>query len=249
MYGMGTYLCMMPVYDRKPEPSVMIERGLNTEHHVLPGQYVSFIYNQGGALVKWFRDTFASAEHRQADAAGQDIYPALMAEMPEGPSKVMVLPHFTITGPPKFIADSCGMVAGLTLDTPRGTILKGILEGSTFYLRECFETLPGAGIAITDFRAVGGGSKSDAWIQVCADILGRPFIRPRINEAGVLGAAILAGTGCGVFASLKVGVETMVRLDRQFDPNPAQQRQYDEHFARYRRLWPLMAGYLRELAV
>jgi xylulokinase len=248
MYGMGTYLCMMPVFDRRPEPSVMIERGLNTEHHVVPGHYVSFIYNQGGVLVKWFRDTFASAEHRQADAAGQDIYAALLAEMPEGPSKVMVLPHFTATGPPQFIADSCGVVAGLKLDTPRGTILKGILEAITFYLRECFETLPEADIAITDFRAVGGGSKSDAWIQVCANILGRPFLRPRVNEAGVLGAAILAGAGCGVFASLKAGVETMVRLDRQFDPDPAQQQQYEESFARYRRLWPLMADYLRELA-
>ncbi len=60
----------------------MIERGLNTEHHAVPGQFVSFIYNQGGVLVKWFRDTFAAAEHRQAAARGQNLYPALFAEMP-----------------------------------------------------------------------------------------------------------------------------------------------------------------------
>lgn len=247
MYGMGTYITMMPVFRQRREPGVMIERGLNTEHHAAPGRYVSFIYNLGGALVKWFRDTFAMAERQQAKATGQDIYSMLTAEMPDGPSSVMALPHWGPTGPPKFIADSCGVMAGLRLETSRGEILKGILEATAFYLRECFESLPATGITIDDFRAVGGGSKSDAWIQICADILGRPFVRAKINEAGALGAAIIAGTGSGIFPSLEVGVETMVKLDRTFYPDPRQQRLYDDRFEKYRRLWPLMADYLREL--
>lgn len=248
MYGMGTYLCLMPVFGRRPEAPAMIKRGLNTEHHAVPGQYVSFLYNQGGSLVKWFRNTFAAEERRQAQLSGQDLYASLMSEMPAGVSRIMVLPHFAITGPPEFIADSCGVVAGLKLDTGRGEILKGLIEAMTFYLRETFETLPEAGIDIADFRTVGGGSKSDTWIQMSADILGRPFVRPKINEAGVLGAAILAGVGCGVFSSLEVGVETMVQLDRRFDPDPKQQELYNERFTKYRRLWPLMRDYLRDLA-
>ena len=247
MYGMGTYICMMPVFAQRPEPTAMIARGLNTEHHAMPGQYVSFIYNQGGVLVKWFRDTFAAVERDQALAAGQDLYPLLMAEMPPYPSPVMVLPHFTATGPPNFIADFSGVIAGLKLETSRGDILKGILEATTFYLRECFETLPGTGISITDFRAVGGGSKSETWIQICADILGLPFVRPRVNEAGALGAAILAGGGCGVFSSLESGVERMVQLGRSIEPDPTRQRLYDERFAQYQRLWHSMADGLRAL--
>lgn len=247
MYGMGTYICMMPVFASRPPVEQMIAQGLNTEHHVAPGQFVSFIYNQGGALVKWFRDTFAAAERRLA-APGSDLYAALMAEMPPGPSRVMALPHFTITGPPRFIADSSGVIAGLKLETSRGEILKGLIEATTFYLRECFENLPQAGIEICDFRAVGGGSKSDAWVQTCADILGRPFVRPRISEAGVLGAAILAGAGCGAFASLAEGVAAMVQLERTFIPNPATQRRYDERFEKYRRLGPLLQAYLHDLA-
>lgn len=247
MYGMGTYICMMPVFAQRPEPAAMIARGLNTEHHAVPGQYVSFIYNQGGVLVKWFRDTFAAVERDQAQAAGQDLYPLLLAEMPPHPSPVMVLPHFTATGPPNFIADSCGVIAGLKLETSRGDILKGILDATTFYLRECLESLPGTGISITDFRAVGGGSKSEVWIQICADILGLPFVRPRINEAGALGAAVLAGAGCGVFPSLEAGVESMVQLGRMIEPNPARQRLYDERFAQYQQLWTLTADGLRAL--
>jgi xylulokinase len=247
-YGMGTYLCMTPVFDRRPEAAAMIARGLNTEHHAVPGQYVSFIYNQGGALVKWFRDTFAAVERQQAKAKQQDIYDILLAEMPDSPSRVIALPHFTSTGPPQFISDSCGVIAGVKLETTRGEILKGLIEATTYYLRESFETLPEAGINISDFRAVGGGSKSDAWVQICADIMGRPFVRPKINEAGVLGAAILAGTGCGLFSSLQEGVKNMVQLNKTFIPDPSKHSKYNERFNLYQRLWPQMADYLRALA-
>jgi len=247
VYGMGTFLCITPVFSQRREAAAMMERGLNTEHHAVPGRYVTFLYNQGGSLVKWYRDTFAAAEHRQAQAAGGDVYADLLAEMPPDPSGVIVLPHFATTGPPGFVADSRGVVAGLQLETTRGDILKGILEGMTFYLRECVESLPPTGIEITEFRPVGGGSRSDTWIQLSADILGQPFVRPRVTEAGTLGAAILAGVGKGVF-SLRSGIEAMVCLERAFEPDPRQQALYWDRFARYRQLWPLLAGYLRDLA-
>lgn len=247
MYGMGSYLCMVPVFSKRPEGQGMIERGLNTEHHAVPGQFVSFIYNQGGILVKWLRDTFAAAEHKSAKAAGQDIYPLLFSEMPEDPSGVVVLPHFTITGPPHFISDSKGVLAGLKLETSRGEILKGILESTTFYLRESIETLPGAGIHINEYCAVGGGSKSAQWVQICADILGRPFVRPQNNEAGVLGAAILAGVGCGVFPTIRDGASAMVHMEQRFEPEEHKTQLYNERFDKYCQLYPLMSDYLRLL--
>ena len=247
MYGMGTYICMVPVFDRRPEPAAMIARGLCTEHHAVPGQFVSFIYNQGGALVKWYRDTFAAIERQQGAASGADVYAALIAEMPVEPSQVLALPHFTTTGPPEFTSDSCGVIAGLHLGTKRGEVLKGLIESMTFYLRECFESLP-SGLAVSDFRAAGGGSKSDAWLQISADILGRPFLRPKVNEAGALGAAIIAGTGSGIFPSISAGVERMVKPGQTFFPDPRMAQRYDERFEKYRRLWPLMKDYLRELA-
>jgi xylulokinase len=246
MYGMGTYICMTPVYEQRPPAAAMIAQGLNTEHHAAPGKFVSFIYNQGGALVKWYRDTFAIQERKQAVLDGADVYNTLTAEMPEAPSRVMALPHFTATGPPRFIADSCGVLAGLYLDTPRGEILKGLIEGSTFYLRACLEALPEE-IKIQNLHAAGGGSKSEAWLQIIADILGRPVVQPVINEAGALGAAILAGTGSGIFASVGEGVEAMVKQRREFEPQPQVQRIYNERFAKYQQLWPLLENYLRSL--
>jgi xylulokinase len=245
VYGMGTFICITPVYTRRPDPSAMRAQGLNTEHHAVPGALVSFLYNQGGSLVKWYRDTFAAAEHVRARAEGWDVYDALFAELPEGLSGLTVLPHFTTTGPPDFIADSAGVIAGLRLETPRVAILKAIVEGATFYLRACMAGLPGLGITIEDFRAVGGGSKSDAWVQLTADILGRPLTRPRVTEAGALGAAIIAGVGSGQFGSYPEAIEAMVGLERTFEPNLTRHREYDGAFEAYRRLGPLMADYLR----
>lgn len=245
MYGMGTFICAVPVFSRRAAPGVMIPRGLCTEHHAAPNRYVSFIYNQGGALLKWCRDTMAATDHRAAKSAGRDIYDDLMREMPAEPGKLMVLPHFIGTGPPGFIEDTAGVIAGLHLDTSRGAVVKGVLEGATYYIHECLDSLPSAGIAVRDFRAVGGGGKSDAWVQLSADIIGKPFVRPKVTEAGALGAAIVAGAGCGVFASLREGVARLVALDRTFEPDAHRHAIYGERFAKYRQLYPLLQDYLR----
>jgi xylulokinase len=248
VFGMGTYHCITPVFTTPPDPQAMIARGLNTEHHAIPGCYVCFIYNQGGALVKWFRDTFAYAEHHQAEAEGRSVYPALFAEIPVEPSGVMVLPHFAPTGPPRFIVDSAGLMAGFHLGTQRGDVLKGIIEGVAFYLKELVDSLPTTGITIENYRAVGGGSSSDAWVQTCADIFGKPFTRPVITEAGALGAAIIAGVGAGVFESYAEGVVAMVKLERTFEPDLPRHGRYQARYQYYQRLGPLMADYLRELS-
>jgi xylulokinase len=244
VYGLGTFHCITPVFTKPPAPQLMIPQGLNTEHHAVPDRYVTFIYNQGGSLLKWFRHTFATAEPQ---AAGQDIYPALLAEMPAEPSPVLVLPHFTTTGPPDFIADSAGVMVGLRLHTTRGDILKGMIEGAAYYLKEVVDSLPATGIRIDEYRAAGGGSRSDAWVQMCADIFGQVISRPAITEAGALGAAIIAGVGSGVFASFAEGVGQMVKLERAFEPDPKRHEQYQGRYEDYRQLWPLLGDYLRGL--
>jgi xylulokinase len=242
-YGLGTFTCITPVYARRRAPRLMLERGLNTQHHAVPARYVSFIYTPGGSLVKWYRDTIANAGR-----AGGDPYPALFAEMPEGPSGLVVLPHFAPTGPPDFISDSTGLIAGMRLETSRGEILKGILEGVTFYLKECVDALPPTGIEIAEYRVAGGGSKSDRWVQLCADVMGQRFVRPAVAEAGALGAAIIAAVGSGAVPSFEAGVEAMVRLEREFEPDPEQHRLYGEWYDLYRQLWPTTAGTLRAVA-
>ncbi|MHC4591853.1 MAG: FGGY-family carbohydrate kinase, partial [Planctomycetota bacterium] len=130
--GIGSFECITPTYDHIPDSGPMLANGLNVEHHVLPGLYVSFIYNQAGTLVKWFRDVFAGAD-QQLVGEDVDIYDVLAEEMPEGPTRLLMLPYFETTGPPDFISDAKGAIVGLRTGTTRGEILKSIMECVTFY--------------------------------------------------------------------------------------------------------------------
>jgi len=239
--GMGTVECITPVYNGIPSADTMLPIGLNVEHHVLPGLYLSFLYNQSGSLVKWFRDTFA------AELQGDDVYGALMGEMPAAPSRLLVLPHFEMTGAPDFITDSAGVIAGLRTSTERGEILKAIIEGAAFYFVESLDALRGLGIDLSEFIATGGGAKSAAWLQIKADIYGVPFVRPRITECGALGAALLAGCATGVFSGPAEGVAQFVARERVFEPDMTRHAQYREMHAKYRQVYPAMKGLLAEL--
>lgn len=239
VYGLGTYACLTPIYDHLPPAGRMIAAGLSVEHHAVPGLYVSFYYNlTGGALLKWFRNTFAALEHAQAQARGEDVYDRLLADMPAGPTDLLVLPHFAPTGPPRFDEHPYGLIAGLSLETTRGEFVKGLLEGVTYYFREGLDHLAAAGITLEEYRATGGGARSDAWLQITADILGKPLARPRITEAGALGAAILAGLGAGVFAHVGEALDALVQVERVFVPDAGRHQQYEERFSRYRQLYP-----------
>lgn len=242
--GIGSYECLTPTYDRIPEAGPMLAHGLNTEHHVLPGLYVSFLYNQAGTLVKWFRDTFAAGEK---DAAGGSIYRKLDGEMPAAPTRLLALPYFEITGPPNFTADASGVIAGLKTGTTRGEIFKCILESVTYYFVDSLAVLRELGVDASSFTATGGGAKSDKWLQIKADIFGVPIIRPEIAEAGALGAAILAGLGTGVFASAREGVAQFVRRDRVFEPDAGRHALYAGRMALYRQLYPAIRELLRKL--
>jgi xylulokinase len=239
IYGMGTFICITPVYDRLPDRDAMLASGLNIEHHVVGGHYVSFLYNlTGGALLKWYRDQFGLLEKREAAAQGRDPYDLLLADLPPEPTNLLVLPHFAVTGPPLFESRTKGVIMGLTLETDRKTFLKGLLEGVTYYFREGLDLLEQAGVTVEEFRATGGGAKSAVWLQIKADILGKPLATVKVTEAGSLGAAILAGVGTGVYRSIDEAVNTVVKVDRVFEPDAARHEKYGEQFAKFRKVYP-----------
>jgi xylulokinase len=92
-------------------------------------------------------------------------------------------------------------------------------------------------------RHAGGGARSSVWCQIRADVLGRPIDRVECVDAGVVGAAVLAGVAAGVFPSIEEAADRMVRLERTFEPNLALRTQYDEGFGRYTDLYARLKGF------
>ena len=235
--GIGTVECIAPSYDRIPDASKMLQAGLNVEHHILPDLYVSFIYNQAGTLVKWFRKTFAAADEKLL-GPGKDIYDALSAEMPTEPTSLLTLPYFEPTGTPHFITDASGAILGLTTSTTRGEILKSLMECETLYFMESLLTLKELGIDTSEFTATGGGAKSDAWLQMKSDIFGVPFVRPKVVESGTLGAAMLAGISTGALTNVRDAVACFVKEEKRFEPNMKHHRIYQEKYQKYSQVYP-----------
>jgi xylulokinase len=235
--GLGTFQCIAPLFEMPADPLKMLRNSLNIENHVLPDLYIAFVYNQAGALVKWFRNTFA-ADHRDEE----DIYERLNKEIPREPTDVLVLPHFEPPQWPGYVPDSAGAILGLRTDTTRGEILQSIMECASLYLLPGAEALKELGQPLKSLVAVGGGAKSDAWVQINADIFGLPVVRPRNSEAGLVGAAMLAGLATGVYGSAAEAAARRVKVDRVFEPRDSNHAFYAAKSRQLAKVYPALRG-------
>jgi xylulokinase len=209
--------------------------------HVVPELYLAMTLNHSGGLVlRWFRDTFGQEEMQEARASGLDAYELLLQDASPEPSSLLLLPDFAGSGTPTFDTASKGAILGLTFGTNKTELAKAILEGLTFELRLNLDLLKDAGVIIDELRAIGGGTRSELWLQLKADICGVPVVAPRITEAASWGAALLAGAAAGHFSSAAEASEEMLHLDRRFEPNPKRMARYEERYELYREVYPAL---------
>jgi xylulokinase len=209
--------------------------------HTAPGLYLAMTLNHSGGLVlRWFRDTFGDEEMRKAQASGRDAYELLLQDASPEPTSLLLLPDFAGSGTPTFDTASKGAVLGLTFGTTKTDLAKAILEGLTFELRLNLDLLKEGGVHIDELRAIGGGARSELWLQLKADITGVPVVAPRITEAASWGAALLAGVGAGHFANAASAAQKLIHLERRFEPHPERMARYDERYALYQELYPTL---------
>lgn len=240
-YGIGTVECITVTFDTPKNPSVMLENNFQCYSHVVPDLFVTLGFNfTGGSLLKWYRDTFAEKEREEASEKGINPYDLILADLPDDPSPVIILPHFTVTGTPHFDTHSKGAILGLTLGTKKNDIVKAILEGVTFEIKQNAELMAKAGIEIREMRATGGGAKSRKWIQLKADIMGIPIASLNVSEATSLGTAILAGVATGLYQSFESAVEELVKVKEVFYPDPNRNKIYKERFEIYKKIYPAL---------
>jgi xylulokinase len=206
--------------------------------HVYPERYISLAYSTcSGNLLRWFRDNFGERYLRVAKNSSRDIYDVLVESANLGDSGLLLLPHFIGSGTPYLDPQSRGAILGLNLSTQPEDWIAAILEGTTFELKLNINSLEEAGSPIDRIYAVGGGAKSDRWLQLKADITGKPIVRLDITESGCLGAAIQAGLACGLFPSRDEAIQSLVHHGRQFDPDQKRGRRYEKPFEIYQNLY------------
>lgn len=211
--------------------------GFSSECHLFPDLYLALGYHlTAGSLVRWYRDCLGKFEIQKARAENKDVYQLITEsaqKSPPGANGLLILPHWSGAGTghyPMLNPASRGAILGLTLAHKKSDLDRAIFEGITFEARMIIETFEEAKIPIDAFVVTGGGAKSPFWLQLKADIIGKPMKVPETTEASAMGAAIFASVGSGFFSSLEDAVDHFCRIKAVYDPNPTTQKRYDRIF-------------------
>lgn len=147
----------------------------------------------------------------------------------------LFLPHLEGERAPLWDSDAKGSFTGLRSATGAAELARAVLEGVAYSARLVFDSLElSAGRAADVIHHSGGGSASDLWCQVRADVLRRSLKRTAMRDAGVLGAALMAGVGSGVFPSLRAATDAFILFDRTFEPDHTTSTRHDERFAAFK---------------
>ena len=144
------------------------------------------------------------------------------------------------------VTDAKGVFFGLTYTHTRAHLIRAVMEGTAYALRHNIETAHHAGGEVHLMRAMGGSANSLVWTQIKSDVTGKEMEVPSSDTATGLGAAILAGMGCGLYATFEEAVSRTVHVRRTHTPNPDNRAVYEAGYSNYlelyQRLEPMMTG-------
>ncbi len=228
----------------------------------LPGAYsLEVQVFRGYWMVNWFKEQFGHHEQSRAlleDVAPERLFDELANAVPPGSMGLMLQPYWTpgIRVPGR---EAKGAIIGFGDVHTRAHVYRAILEGLAYALREGKERIERrGGVKIQELRVSGGGSQSDAAMQLTADIFGLPTARPHVYETSGLGAAIDAAVGLGLYPDFDAAIAAMTRVGKVFTPDPDSRRIYERLYREvyvkmYKRLQPMyrdiarITGYPRQL--
>jgi xylulokinase len=212
--------------------------------HAVPGKWhlMGVMLSAGGSF-RWLRDTLGEPESATARLTGDDPYDLLTREAaraPVGSEGLLFLPYLTGERTPYPDPQARGAFIGLTVRHAKSHMIRCVLEGVSFGLRDSLELIKGLGVPIGQVRASGGGARSPLWRQIQADVFGTELVLVNIAEGAAYGAALLAGVGAGLFSSVAEAVECTVCVTDHTPPISENVRQYEALYSVYRSLYPAL---------
>jgi xylulokinase len=227
------------VFAATDHPSLDARGRIHTFCHAIPGRWqVMGVTQAAGLSLRWFRDQFGAGGDD-----GRDPYERLTEEAagsPAGAEGALWAPYLMGERTPHLDPHARGALVGLTASHTRAHIIRAILEGVTFSLRDTFEIFGEIKVPVNNVRLGGGGARSVLWRQIQADIYGHPVEIVEAEEGAAYGAALLAGVGRGVWPSVDAACAAVVRVAIRVDPNPTDRAHLDQRYQAFRRLYPAL---------
>lgn len=219
----------------------------------VPGAWHVMGVTQGAGLsLKWFRDNFCDSEVAFATAKGVDPYVIMDSaaeEVPIGSNRLIYLPYLMGERTPHLDPDCRGVFFGLSAMHTRADLIRAVMEGVTFSLRDCFDILIGMGVDFSEMFACGGGGSSPLWRQMLADVYGCPVRTVVSKEGPALGAAVLAAVGAGIYPTVREACAVMVQSNKSQNPIKENTDRYAGYYKVYKDLYPALKDIYKDLSV
>lgn len=217
---------------------------VHTFNHAVPHAWYLMGVTQGAGLsLRWVRDNIGLPERALERWTGMDAYDFLAREaasVPPGSDGLIFLPYLQGERTPHLDANARGGWIGLTASHDRRHLVRSVLEGVAFSLKDCFTIISEQGLRIDQLRATGGGAKSPLWRQIIADVLGTELVLTNTTEGPALGAALIAGVASGVYPSLQDACERVVHVTQHTVPQAETAPAYARAYEMYRTLYPAL---------
>jgi xylulokinase len=224
---------------------------IHTFCHAVPNRWhVMGVTQAAGYSLRWFRDQFGAGPASAGDPA-RDPYDRLMKEAskaPPGADGLLWAPYLMGERTPHLDAHARGALVGITSTHTRAHVIRAILEGVAFSLRDTLTIFSELKLPIESIRLGGGGARGALWRQVQADVYGMPVDLVEAEEGPAYGAALLAGVGTGVWPSVESACEAAVRVAKRVEPYRQNVALMDRQYSAFRKLYPALRGIMHDLS-
>lgn len=218
----------------------------------VPGSWHVMGVTQGAGLsLKWFRDNFCMSEKETANLMGVDEYYLMdkqAEQVPVGANRLLYLPYLMGERTPHLDPDARGVFFGLSAIHTRRDMLRAVMEGVTYSLRDCVEVFREMNVNVSDMTACGGGGSSTLWRSMLADLYNCSVKTTASKEGPALGAAILASVGAGLYDSVPEACAEIVRADKIQAPTAENVPEYEKYYQLYRDIYPALKEKFKVLA-
>ena len=227
------------VFAATAAPTMDPQGRIHTFCHAVPRRWhVMGVTQAAGFSLRWFRDEFCVGA--DGSRASYDQLTAEAAKTNAGADGLLWLPYLMGERTPHLDPDARGALVGLTAQHTRGHVVRAILEGVAFSLRDTFTIFRELKLPIESIRLGGGGARGPLWRQIQADVYGMPVEILEAEEGGAFGAGLLAGVGVGVWPSVESACEAAVKVAQRVEPDPARVTVMNRRYEEYRALYPAL---------
>jgi xylulokinase len=230
------------VFAATARPALDKQGRVHTFCHAISGRWhVMGVTQAAGLSLRWFRDRFGV--HYPTSSDEDDPYDLLCkeaAQAPPGSDGVMWAPYLMGERTPHLDPKARAALVGLAANHTRAHVLRAILEGVAFSLRDTLTIFAEMEVPVESIRLGGGGSRGPLWRRIQADIYGREVEILAADEGAAYGAALLAGVGVGAWSSVDEACAQSVRVAARVEPDGSASALMNRRYSAYRALYPAL---------